>query len=101
MNTTEFRTLIHEAFEDHTIFNGRDWHSVNELLFLLQDDERFKDFKFNVSVETDKHWTCIPALDCFVPNKIRAVTFYDDEIEYEQDEFNGTYFHNITIHDNR
>lgn len=101
MNTNEFRTLIHEAFESHSIFNGRDWHSLNELLHILESDERFKDFNFNISVESNRHWTCIPALDCFVPTKLRAVEFYDNEIEFEDDEDDGVHYHNITIHDKR
>ena len=101
MNTNEFRTLIHEAFKSHSIFNGRDWHSLNELLYILESDERFKDFNFNISVESNRHWTCIPALDCFVPTKLRAVEFYDNEIEFEDDEDDGVHYHNITIHERK
>ena len=101
MNTTEFRTLIHEAFESHTAFDGRNHHTVNELMYILEHDDRFKDFNFNISVESHRQWTCIPALECFVPTKIREVRFYDNEVEFEDDEWDGNHFHNVTVHDNR
>lgn len=101
MNTNEFRTLIHETFENHTFSNDRTWHTVNELLYILEHDNRLKDFNFNISIESERRWYTIPALPCFVSNKLRAVEFYDNELEFEDEEWDGTHYHNITIHDKR
>lgn len=86
MKSTEFKKLLKDVFESHTLMKGRDYHTVNELLHCMRYDERLKDFNFNISViRVDDEYHCIPSIDAFVNIGTLSVWFDDDSIEYEHE----------------
>jgi hypothetical protein len=77
---------------------SRDHHTINELMYVLNHDERLKDFNINISIlKLDRHYTCIPCVDAFVDIHTLSIWFSDDSVEFEREEFNGAYYDNITV----
>lgn len=92
MTEKEIRILLSEAFKTHMFMSGRDYHTVNELLYIMRSDSRLKDFNFNITVlKLDGSCCCIPSIDTFVNIDTLAVWFYDDAVEYDCEaiEFDG------------
>ena len=89
MTNAEFKKLLEEVFESHTLMRGRDYHTVNELLHMLRYDEKLSVLeRVNLSVITlDGQCVCIPCLDAFVDIKTLGVWFEDIAVELETDEF--------------
>lgn len=88
MTNVEFKEKLSEAFNTHMFMQDRDYHTVNELLYVLEYDSRFNNIDFNVSVvKLDNSWWSIPTLDAFVTTQIRGVWFNDNDIEFVIDEF--------------
>lgn len=88
MTNVEFKKLLKEVFDSHSLMNRRDHHTVNELLYVLEHDSKFNGEDFNISISTLKNrWWAIPCLDAFVDVKTRGVWFDDDTVEFEVDEF--------------
>lgn len=88
MTNIEFKKSLVDALKSHSLTKGRDYHTVNELLYVLEHDLRFYGKDFNISISTLKnHWWSIPCLDAFVDVKTRGVWFNDDMVEFEVDEF--------------
>lgn len=88
MTNVEFKKLLREAFESHSIMKNREHHTVNELLYVLEHDDRFHEEDFNISIsKLDNSWWSIPGLDAFVNIKTRGVWFDDDAVEFEIEEF--------------
>ena len=50
MTQMEFKTKLTEAFETHMFMKDRDYHTVNELLYVLEHDSRFGSEDFNISI---------------------------------------------------
>ena len=87
MTNEEFKTLLKEVFNTHLFMDKRDHHTINELLYCLRNDARFKDFNFNISIiKADGEWWTIPTIDSFVNIDMLSVWFDDDKIEYEAEE---------------
>lgn len=105
MTNAEFQKLLKEVFEGQFLMNGRDYHTVNELLHVLRYDDKLKSLDgVNISVcKTDDSCTCIPCLDAFVDLKTLGVWFNDDSVEFETDEFDNEgelmKFDNITVYE--
>ena len=73
MTNTEFKTKLAEAFKTHMFMDDRDYHTVNELLYVLEHDTRFGKEDFNISIKTiDNNWWSIPTLEAFVDVKTRG-----------------------------
>ena len=88
MTNVEFKTKLIEAFKTHMFMKDRDYHTVNELLYVLERDSRFNGEDFNISICTlEKVWWSIPCLDAFVDIKTRGTWFNDEFVEFEIDEF--------------
>lgn len=88
MTSTEFKEKLSEAFKTSLVMKDRDYHTVNELLYVLEHNERFHGEDFNISVKTlDGHFWCICSLDTFVHLKLRGIWFNDADVEFEVDEF--------------
>ena len=106
MTEKEFKMLLNEVFNSHTLMKGRNHHTVNELLHCLRYDEQFKDMNFNISI-VDANGVCwaIPTIDSFVNIDTLSVWFDDDSVEYEHDyvDDNGYlfYFDNITVYEKK
>lgn len=107
MTNTEFKQLLKEVFATHMFMDSRDYHSVNELLYVLRYDERFKSLQgVNISVaKLDEGWTCISCLDAFVDLHTLGIWFSDDTVEFEFDEFEldgeKMRFDNITVYERK
>lgn len=89
MTSTEFKKLLEEVFEGHTLMNGRDYHTVNELLHVLRYDGRLRDMErvcVNIT-KSDGSCMCIPCLEAFVDVKSLGIWFEDMAVEFEIDEF--------------
>ena len=87
MTDTKFRTLLKEVFNTHMFMSKRDHHTVNELLYCLRNDVRFKDMNFNITIVTvDGDWHAIPTIDSFVHLNLLGIWFDDDKVEYEHEE---------------
>lgn len=89
MTNTEFKKLLEEVFESHTLMKNRDYHTVNELLHVLRYNDKLRDLE-RVSVNVIKAngvYMCIPHLECFVDIKTLGVWFEDIAVEFETDEF--------------
>lgn len=100
MTNTEFKQKLSEAFQSHTVMKGREQHTVNELLYVLQYDDRFANENFNISIKTlnGRFW-CIPCIDAFVTVQLRSVWFNDAGVEFESDEYEGQRFDNVTVYE--
>jgi hypothetical protein len=101
MTQAEFQTKLNEAFNTHMfITKGRTRHTVNELLYILEHDDRFDGEDFNISIQTlDHQWWSIPCLKAFVTVQLRSMWFNDAEIEFEVEECDGVQFNCITVHE--
>lgn len=100
MTQTEFKTKLTKAFKTHMFMKDRDKHTVNELLYILEHDNVFKDMDFNISICTHGgYWTSIPCLDVFVTVQVRAMWFEDDKVEFEIEEFDEEKYNCITVYE--
>lgn len=100
MTNAEIKQKLTEAFQSHTVMKGREQHTVNELLYVLEHDDRFANGNFNISIKTlsGRFW-CIPCMDAFVTVQFRSVWFNDADVEFETDECEGQRFDNITVYE--
>lgn len=88
MTSVEFKEKLNEAFKSHMFMKDRNYHTVNELLYVLEHDDKFNGEDFNVSISTsNNNWCSIPGLDAFVNIQTRGIWFNDDAVEFEIDEF--------------
>ena len=95
----DFQEKIKQAFKAHMFMQDRDYHTVNELLYILEHDVRFNKEDFNISIKTiDNNWWSIPCLKAFVDVKTRGIWFNDNEVEFEIEEFDKEKFNCITIY---
>lgn len=100
MTNTEFKTKLAEAFKTHMFIQDRDYHTVNELLYVLEHDARFGKEDFNISIKTiDNNWWSIPTLEAFVNVETRGVWFNDSGVEFEVEEYDGMKFNCITVYE--
>ena len=100
MTNQEFKTKLTEAFKTHMFMKDRDCHTVNELLYVLEHDDAFRDTDFNIAiVGFNGDWTAIPTLDAFVNVDTRGVWFKDHQIEFEVEEVNEEQYNCITIYE--
>lgn len=94
-----FQEKIKQAFKTHIFMQDRDYHTVNELLYILEHDTMFNKEDFNISIKTiDNNWCSIPTLEAFVNVKTRGIWFNDNEVEFEIEEFDKEKFNCITIY---
>ena len=100
MINTEFKTKLAEAFKTHMFMSDRDYHTVNELLYVLEHDTRFGREYFNSSIKTiDNNWWSIPTLEAFVDVKTRGIWFNGSGVELEIEECDGMKFNCITVYE--
>ena len=100
MTSVEFKTKLTEAFETYMFMKDRNYHTVNELLYVLEHDSRFNGEDFNISICTlGEYWTSIPCLDAFVTVQVRGMWFEDFEVEFEIDEFGEEKYNCITVYE--
>ena len=100
MTNTEFKTKLVEAFKTYMFMSDRDYHTVNELFYILEHDVRFSKEDFNISIKTiDNNWWSIPTLDAFVDIKTRGIWFNDSDVEFEIEECDGAKFNCITVYE--
>ena len=100
MTNTEFKTKLAEAFKTHMFIQDRDYHTVNELLYVFEHDARFGKEDFNISIKTiDNNWWSIPTLEAFVDTKTRGIWFNDADIEFEVEEYEEEKFNCITVYE--
>lgn len=100
MTNVEFKTKLTEAFKEHLLMKDRDYHTMNELLYVLEHDSRFNGEDFNISVCTlGEYWTSIPCLDAFVTVQVRGMWFNDSEVEFEVEEIGGEKYNCITVYE--
>ena len=89
MTNVEFKKLLEEVFEGHTLMKGRDYHTVNELLYVLRYNDKLRDMErvcVNI-IKADGTCMCIPCLEAFVDVKSLGIWFEDIAVEFEIDEF--------------
>ena len=95
----DFQEKIKQAFKTHIFMQDRDYHTVNELLYILEHDVRFNKEDFNISIKMiNNNWCSIPTLEAFVDVKTRGIWFNDNEVEFEIEEFDKEKFNCITIY---
>lgn len=100
MTNVEFKTILAEAFKTHMFTKGREQHTVNELLYVLEHHSGFNGEDFNISIKTLKgDWWSIPCLDAFVTTFIRGMWFNDAEVEFEVDDCVDVKFNCITVYE--
>lgn len=105
MTNVEFKKLLSEVFEGHTLMKGRDYHTVNELLHMLRYDDKLRDLeRVNINViKADGNCLCIPHIEAFVDIKSLGVWFEDISVEFEIEEFEVDdemlKFSNITVYE--
>ena len=94
----EFRTKLTEAFSTQMFMKDRNYHTINELLYVLEHDERFNGEDFNISIaKLDGHWMSIPCLDAFVDVKTRGIWFDDISVDFEVEAFGKEKYNCITL----
>ena len=94
-----FQEKIKQAFKTHMFMQDRDYHTVNELLYILEHDVRFNKEDFNISIKMiNNSWCSIPTLEAFVDVKTRGIWFNDNEVEFEIEEFDKEKLNCITIY---
>ena len=100
MINTEFKTKLAEAFKTHIFMKDRDFHTINELLYVLEHDERFGKEDFNISIKIKSgNWWCISTLGAFVDTKTRGVWFNDADVEFEIEECGEEKYNCITVYE--
>lgn len=100
MTNAEFKTKLADAFKTHMFMKERDFHTVNELLYVLEHHVEFNNEDYNISICTlDNHWWSIPCLDAFVDIKTRGIWFKDSEVEFEIEEFGEEKYNCITVYE--
>lgn len=100
MTNAEFKTKLTEAFKTHLFMKDRDYHTVNELLYVLEHDSRFNGEDFNISIRNlGGYWTSIPCLDAFVSVQVRGMWFNDADVEFEIEECDDMKFNCITVYE--
>ena len=100
MNNERFKAVLSNAFTAHMFMRDRRFHTVNELLYVLEHHDEFKFKDFNISIKhLDGRWVSIPTLEAFVDLKTRGVWFKDAEVEFEVDESEDMKFNCITIYE--
>ena len=102
MTEKEFKELLREVFDSHTLMKNKEHHTVNELLHCLRYDEKMKEFNFNINViRSNGDCISIPTIDAFVNLGTLSVWFDYDSIEYEHDYIDDRgflfYFDYLTI----
>ena len=97
---TEFKTKLTEAFKTHIFMKDRDYHTVNELLYVLEHDSRFNEEDFSISIGMiDANWCSIPTLEAFVSVETRGIWFNDADVEFEVEECGGEKYNCITVYE--
>lgn len=87
MADKEFRVLLDEVFNDYKMMSGRDYHTINELLYVMRTDDRMKEFNFNINIiRRDGNCLCVPSIDAFVPVEQLAIWFMDHVSECDVEE---------------
>lgn len=100
MNNERFRAVLSNAFTSHMFMKGRNQHTVNELLYILEHHGDFNGKDFNISIkQLDETWCSIPCLDAFVSVFYRQKWFNDFEVEFEVEECGDEKFNCITIYE--
>lgn len=105
MTNVEFKKLLEEVFEGHTLMKGRDYHTVNELLHMLRYNDKLRELeRVNINViKADGNCLCIPHIEAFVDIKSLGVWFEDIMVEFEVEEFEVDdemlKFSNITVYE--
>lgn len=100
MTQNEFKTKLAEAFKTHMFIKDRDYHTVNELLYVLEHDSRFNGEDFNISIcKLNGRWSCIPCLDAFVDIGGRGIWFNDEGVEFEIEECGEEKYNCITVYE--
>lgn len=105
MTNVEFKKLLTEVFDSHTLMKNRDYHTVNELLHVLRYHDKLRDLeRVNINViKADGNCLCIPHLEAFVDIKSLGVWFEDISVEFEIEEFEVDdemlKFSNITVYE--
>ena len=100
MTELEFKQKLSEVFQSHRVMKGREHHTVNELLYVLEHNDELRKENCNIAVKIlEGNCWSIPSLDAFVTVKLRGVWFNDDEIEYEVDEYEGTKYGCVTVYE--
>lgn len=100
MTNTEFKTKLSKSFKTHLFMKDRDYHTVNELLYVLEHDVRFGKEDFNISIRTiNEHWWSIPTLEVFVNVETRGVWFNDADVKFEVEECGEEKFNCITVYE--
>ena len=100
MTNQKFKTKLTEGFKTHIFMKDRDKHTVNELLYVLEHDSRFKGEDFNISIRNlGGYWTSIPCLDAFVATQVRGMWFNDADVEFEVEEVGEERYNCITIYE--
>lgn len=105
MTNTEFKKLLEEVFEGHTLMKGRDYHTVNELLHVLRYNDKLRDLeRVNINViKANGNCLCIPHIEAFVDIKSLGIWFEDIAVEFEVEEFEVDdemlKFSNITVYE--
>ena len=102
MTQAEFKTKLTEAFKTHMFMKDRDYHTVNELLYVLERHTEFNGDDFNISIcNLGGYWTSIPCLDAFVTVQLRGMWFNDAEVEFEIEDFGDEKYNCITVYECR
>ena len=100
MTQAEFKEKLSEAFKTHMFMKDRNYHTINELLYVLEHDSRFNGADFNINISRlNKAWWSIPCLDAFIDVATRGVWFNDEAIEFEVEEFDDMKFNCITVYE--
>jgi hypothetical protein len=98
MTKLNFDVNLSVAFKTHMFMKNRNYHTINELLYILEHDNGFDGEDFSISIEKlDGAWMCIPCLDAFVDIYCRSIWFNDADIEFEIEEFGEEKYNYITI----
>lgn len=100
MTNTEFKQKLAEVFQSYTVMKGRDYHTINELLYVLEYNDALKNRNYNIAIRTSEgRWWSIPCLDAFVTVALRGIWFNDSGVEFEIDEYEGQKFGCITVYE--
>ena len=100
MTNAEFKQKLRESFQSYTVMKGRDYHTINELLYVLEHDNELKQENCNVAIRTvEGRWWSIPCLDAFVTTMLRGIWFNDANVDFDIDEYEGQKFGCVTVYE--
>lgn len=83
MTKLEFQSRLDSMYKENPMIARSKKKTVNELLYILRQD---KEYDYNISMQEDGAWTCIPSVkETFVP--VKTLAKHVKEVVFDEDDY--------------